>query len=65
MNIAKIQNKLPEFIKKRLTPVVYNQKPIIVNSEDDLKKGKEIVKEISGVSKSFKEYIAPIKKNVR
>lgn len=62
MNIAILQTKLPEFIKKKLTPVSYTQKAIVVNSEDDLKKGKEIVKEISGLSKSFKEYIAPIKK---
>lgn len=62
MNIAKLETKLPEFIKKRLTPVSYSQKAIIVNSDEDLKKGKEIVKEISSLSKSFKEYISPIKK---
>ena len=61
MNITKIQNKLPEFIKKKLTPVIYNQQVIIVNSENDLKKGKEILKEIKTVSKSFSDYIDPIK----
>lgn len=62
MNIAKIQNKLPEFVKRKLTPVSYTQKPIVINSDEELKKGKEIVKEISVLSKTFKEYISPIKK---
>ena len=60
-NIEKIKTRLPEFVKKKLTPVSCTQKPIVVNSEDDLKKGKEIVKEIKSVSKSFSDYIEPIK----
>lgn len=60
-NIEKIKTKLPEFIKKKLTPVNYTQQVIIVNSENDLKKGKETLKEIKATSKSFSEYIDPIK----